>query len=66
MNYPNFSMAFQAGKKVNSSLGKMVLTPYYAGELVLTSGKLVACDPLVFPGTDPFAANFIPGCYPVF
>jgi hypothetical protein len=43
----------------------MVLTPYHAGKLVLTSGKLVACDPLVFPGTDPFAANFIPGCYPI-
>lgn len=65
MKYPNFSRAFQVGQKVNSPLGEMVLTPYHAGELVLTSGKLVACDPLAFPGTEPFATNFIPGCYPV-
>lgn len=34
-------------------------------ELVLPSGRLVACDPLVFADTPPFARSVPPGTYPV-
>lgn len=54
MNYPNLSKVIYQGQKLISPLGEMILTPHFAGELILTSGKLIACDPLVFPGTDPF------------
>ncbi|WP_202048628.1 DUF4241 domain-containing protein [Tolypothrix bouteillei] len=32
--------------------------------MVLTSGKLVACDPLTFFGAEPFALELKPGKYP--
>lgn len=35
------------------------------GELVVTSGHIVACDPLVMPDTHPLAAAVPPGRYPV-
>jgi hypothetical protein len=35
------------------------------GELHVSSGRLVACDPLAFPGTAPFAGAVKPGRYPV-
>ncbi|MEH2203678.1 MAG: DUF4241 domain-containing protein [Nostoc sp.] len=62
----DLSKAFQTGQRLNTRFGIFILNPYIIGELNLTSGKLVACDPLVFPGTDPFSPNFQPGCYPVF
>ncbi|MBD2314157.1 DUF4241 domain-containing protein [Desertifilum sp. FACHB-1129] len=65
MNKPDFLKAFQPGQKLISRLGHMTLTSYQLGHLILTSGKLVACDPLVFPGTDPFDVQFKPGHYPV-
>src|SRR5688572_1614093 len=35
-------------------------------ELVLTSGKIVACDPFTLWGEQPFARAVPPGRYPVF
>jgi hypothetical protein len=61
----NLSKAFQTNQKLHTRFGTFLLTPYKIGELNLTTGKLIACDPLVFPGTDPFTPNFQPGCYPV-
>lgn len=53
------------GKKLIFRFEKMALNPFFMGVIVLYSGKLVACARLVFPGTNPFSANFIPGRYPV-
>jgi len=61
----NLSKAFQTDQKLHTRFGTFLLTPYKIGELNLTTGKLIACDPLVFPGTDPFTPNFQSGCYPV-
>lgn len=36
-----------------------------AGLLRVSSGRVVACDPLVFLGTDAFTQAFPPGAYPV-
>lgn len=65
MNYSYFSKAFQNGQKLKTELGDVTFTVHNAGELVLTSGNLVACDPLFLSDIEPFAVNFKPGCYPV-
>ncbi|BAZ15293.1 hypothetical protein NIES4071_71650 [Calothrix sp. NIES-4071] len=61
----DLSKAFLEGQVLTSRSDLMYLKPYEVGKLVLTSGKLVACDPLVFAGTEPFEANLAPGSYPV-
>ncbi|WDD35971.1 DUF4241 domain-containing protein (plasmid) [Nostoc sp. UHCC 0926] len=65
MTNPDFSKAFQANCQLNSILGIMNLKSYKLGNLILNSNKLVACDPLVFPTTEPFNTNIKPGSYPV-
>lgn len=35
------------------------------GQLAVPTGRIVACDPLVFPETDPFVRTIRPGTYPV-
>jgi len=42
-----------------------MLTYQPAGELILPSGKLVACDPLVEPDFPPLHLTIAPGTYPV-
>jgi len=38
----------------------------YLGELKISTGKIIACDPLVFLGeTEPFTRTIKPGIYPV-
>jgi hypothetical protein len=61
----NFLNCFKAGYKVIDKSGEIVFTPLYLGDLILISGKLVTCDPLVFPNTEPFTVNLNPGRYPV-
>lgn len=54
------------GEEISTpNLGNIIFTPYKIGELVLTSGKLVACDPLVNPHSEPFEITLTPGRYPV-
>lgn len=65
MNNHDLSKVFLEGEILTSYSGLMYLKPYKVGDLVLTSGKLVTCDPLVFTGTEPFDANLAPGSYPV-
>jgi Protein of unknown function (DUF4241) len=43
----------------------MILKLYKIGELCLTSGKLVACDPLTLADSEPFIVDLTPGHYPV-
>lgn len=55
-----------AGEEVSdSNVGDIIFKPYEVGELILTSGRLVACDPLVNPNSDPFEITLTPGRYPV-
>jgi hypothetical protein len=37
----------------------------HVGDLILSTGEIVACDPLVFPEAEPFTARVAPGTYPV-
>jgi hypothetical protein len=45
--------------------GRVGLEQKAVGDLVLSSGRIVACDPLVFPEQQPFALIVSPGRYPV-
>jgi len=50
---------------ISTNWGKVRLVPCKVGELVLSSGELVACDPLVEPEMPPFKIKLNPGIYPV-
>lgn len=41
-----------------------VVEPVHAGEVVLPSGRIVACDHLADPGREPFTVTVEPGTYP--
>jgi hypothetical protein len=49
----------------DADLGTITLHQRKLGELVLSTGQVVACDPLVFPDTKPFHVTLPPGRYPV-
>ena len=65
MDCLDFSSVFQAGQRLNTQLGDIIFIPYQVGDLVLTSGKLVACDPLTLADSEPFTVNLTLGHYPV-
>lgn len=66
MELPDFARLFEDGREVASAdFGRVVLRPRGAGELVLTTGRVVACDPLTAPETEPFTVALAPGTYPV-
>lgn len=65
LNYLDIYQAFQPQQNLKTSLGCITFKQYNLGNLVLNSGRLVACDPLVFPDSEPFAVSLPPGRYPV-
>lgn len=57
--------AFQDGKQLRDEQdGLITLRSHTLGELVITTGKVVACDAFVFD-TEPFVQTFPLGRYPV-
>lgn len=65
MTLPDFSKLFDDGREIETEIGRVVLRPRPAGELTLTSGRVVACDPLVYPETQPFTRAAPVGTFPV-
>ncbi|WDD35969.1 DUF4241 domain-containing protein (plasmid) [Nostoc sp. UHCC 0926] len=66
MNKSSFIAAFITKEKILSPhSGEIILNTYNIGELILTSGNLVACDPFTGLHTEPFSATLPPGRYPV-
>lgn len=73
MSEPNYGRAFQDGLVMTSPTGDntngetehLALRTHILGKLVVTSGKIVACDPLIMPDELPFADTIAPGRYPV-
>lgn len=65
MDHLDFATAFRDGLRLQGPTGPLTLHSQQIGELVVTSGKVVACDPLICPETDPFAARIASGRYPV-
>jgi hypothetical protein len=65
MNLPDFSKLFAEGKEVATEIGRVVLRVRPAGDLNVTSGRVVACDPLVSPDVEPFDRRVPDGAFPV-
>ncbi|WP_322692406.1 hypothetical protein [Nostoc sp. DedSLP03] len=61
----NFYKALR-GKKLSSSIGDITFTTHYVGELILTSGRLVACAPLAFSNSEAFQKSLPIAKYSVF
>lgn len=61
----NFSKAFIHGRTLELEDGSVTFHNHNIGNLVTTSGQIVACDPVVFPETSPFTTKIPPGHYPV-
>lgn len=65
MELPDFSKLFAEGKEIATEIGRVVLRVKPAGELTVTSGRVVACDPLVSPDVEPFDRRVPGGTFPV-
>lgn len=46
-------------------VGTITLHQHQLGELVVSTGQIVACDPFAYPDTKPFDVTLSPGRYPV-
>jgi hypothetical protein len=65
MTLPDFSKLFEEGKEIDTEIGRVVLRVREAGGLTLSSGRVVACDPLGPPEVEPFARVAPAGTFPV-
>ena len=68
MNCTNRSQVDQPlgdGATITALGYEIVLRRRAVGTLELPTGRLVACDPLDHPDTEPFAYKVTPGSYPV-
>lgn len=66
MYKPDLSEAFIESRQVETEFGLLTLNCHTIGELVVLSGEIVACDPLVFySDADAFTLRIKPGSYPV-
>ena len=60
-----YSKLLQDGLELRSDWGNANLRCHKMGDLVTPHGKIVACDPFVFPETPAFSVQLSPGRYPV-
>ena len=66
MNVRSFTTAFRDGAKFEASYGEFVFQTQEPCSLLLTSGKIVACDPFFLNDeVSPFSISVAPGEYPV-
>lgn len=65
MDIIDYSQLFRDGLEIPSTGGNATLKCHDVGELVAPSGKIVACDPIVFPEKAPFSVHLPAGRYPV-
>ncbi|MFX1449425.1 MAG: DUF4241 domain-containing protein [Promethearchaeota archaeon] len=61
----DFLKAFDNGKVYKGGVGYAIIRCYEAGELNISSGKLIACDPFSSLESEPLDENLKPGKYPV-
>ncbi len=65
MNPENLDIAFSGGtKKLPYSDSEIAFSVKELPQLVLKTGKIVACDPLVVPESEPFSLQVPSGVYP--
>jgi hypothetical protein len=66
VDVPDFQKAFRDGERFCTDfLGEFHVERREIGHLVVPTGSLVACDPVVFPETRPFRKRVQSGRYPV-
>ena len=65
MEQADFSKLFEEGREIATEIGRVVLRMKRAGELTVTSGRVVGCDPLTSPDTEPFGRAVPAGNFPV-
>lgn len=61
----DFSTLFDDGREIDTEQGRVRLTRQVVGDLVVPTGRIVACDPFTAPDTEAFAVTLAPGTYPV-
>jgi hypothetical protein len=61
MEILDYSKLLQDGLELRNAKLKC----HQVGELVAPTGKIIACDPFVFPDASSFTVQLIPGRYPV-
>jgi hypothetical protein len=65
MKQINYSELFVNGRQIQAEWGEVNLKLHNAGNLVLPTGRIVACDPLTSPEIPPFTVSVLPNEYPV-
>jgi len=66
VSYEYLALAFADGRKVrNGFFRKLTLFQHPVGDLILPTGRLVACDPFVTPDSLPFNLTVPTGRFPV-
>jgi hypothetical protein len=65
MEQINYSELFIDGEQIRARRGNAILKPHNVGNLVLPTGRIVACDPLAFHEVSPFTVGVLPNEYPV-
>lgn len=65
MSNPDFSKAFIDGRELEVESVAVTFKCHTIGELVVTTGGIVACDPFFCSDPQPFAVKVPPGRYPV-
>lgn len=61
----DYAEALKDGAAVMTVDGEKTVNVVSIGEMDIHSGKVIACDPLVFFNAMPFSQNITPGTYPV-
>ncbi|SBT69157.1 Protein of unknown function (DUF4241) [Micromonospora sediminicola] len=61
---PDFERLLTPGARFEDGTAVHVIEAHPAGEVVLPTGRLVGCDPLVCPESDPYTVAVAPGRYP--
>lgn len=64
MRLPDFDRLFEDGRRAESVFGPVTLRLQEAGLLRLTTGRIVACDPVVAEGTPAYTVAVPAGSYP--
>lgn len=65
MYIPDLSQAFTDGHKVSAESLELTLKTVKIGDVVLPTGRLIACDPFVYRERGPFTTSVPTGTYPV-
>lgn len=61
----DFSKAFEDGRTIETEGGTATFKVHHIGNLVVSTGFIVACDPFVFFDTIPFTNQIPIGTYPI-